>query len=164
MIPGKHDQLGIANKTRRQPITATLGKLYVVALFISHTHQGHSPTPFHSVRLTIVSHQNLLNVGLAVEYLSAKLDIRDDTVVSVVLQGSSAQLQPGTKLLVRHEALTVKHGAVVHHGTFKIVNHSVEVVHDVVHPLAVSCHYFIAHSCLVLLLILTLLGLLAALD
>ena len=33
--PGKHDQLGIANKTRRQPITATLGKLYVVALFIS---------------------------------------------------------------------------------------------------------------------------------
>ena len=44
MIPGKHDQLGIANKTRRQPITATLGKLYVVALFISHTHQGHSPT------------------------------------------------------------------------------------------------------------------------
>ena len=41
---GKHDQLGIANKTRRQPITATLGKLYVVALFISHTHQGHSPT------------------------------------------------------------------------------------------------------------------------
>ena len=44
MIPGKHEQLGIANKTRRQPITATLGKLYVVALFISHTHQGHSPT------------------------------------------------------------------------------------------------------------------------
>ena len=41
---GKHDLLGIANKTRRQPITATLGKLYVVALFISHTHQGHSPT------------------------------------------------------------------------------------------------------------------------
>ena len=35
MIPGKHDQLGIANKTRRQPITTTLGKLYVVALFIS---------------------------------------------------------------------------------------------------------------------------------
>ena len=29
MIPGKHDQLGIANKTRRQPITTTLGKLYV---------------------------------------------------------------------------------------------------------------------------------------
>ena len=43
--PGKHDQLGIANKTRRQPITTTLGKLYVVALFISHTHQGHSYTP-----------------------------------------------------------------------------------------------------------------------
>ena len=41
---GKHDQLGIANKTRRQPITTTLGKLYVVALFISHNHQGHSPT------------------------------------------------------------------------------------------------------------------------
>ena len=119
---------------------------------------------FHSVRFTIVSHQNLLNVGLAVEYLSAKLDIRDDTVVSVVLQGPSAQLQPGTKLLVRHEPLTAKHGAVVHHGTFKIVNHSVEVVHDVVHPLAVSCHYFIAHSCLVLFLILTLLSLLAALD
>ena len=35
MILGKHDQLGIANKMRRQPITATLGKLYVVALFIS---------------------------------------------------------------------------------------------------------------------------------
>ena len=32
---GKHDLLGIANKTRRQPITTTLGKLYVVALFIS---------------------------------------------------------------------------------------------------------------------------------
>ena len=43
---GKHEQLGIANKTRRQPTTATLGKLYVVALFISHTHQGHSPTHF----------------------------------------------------------------------------------------------------------------------
>ena len=73
-----------------------------------------------------------------------------DTVVSVVLQGSSAQWQPGAKLLVRHKPLTAKHGAVVHHGTFKIVNHSVEEVHDVVHPLAVSCHYFIAHSCLVL--------------
>ena len=36
---GKHHQLGIANKTRRQPITTTLGKLYVVALFFSHTHQ-----------------------------------------------------------------------------------------------------------------------------
>lgn len=92
--PGRHDQLGIANKTRRQPITATLGKLYVVALFISPTHQGHAflLQALHPVRLTIVSHQNLLNVGLAVEYLSAKLDIRDDTVVSVVLQGSSAQL------------------------------------------------------------------------
>ena len=32
MIPGKHEQLGIANKTRRQPITATLGKLYVVVI------------------------------------------------------------------------------------------------------------------------------------
>ena len=42
--PGRHDQVGIANETRRQPITTTLGKLYVVALFISHTHQGHSPT------------------------------------------------------------------------------------------------------------------------
>ena len=41
---GKHDQLGIANKTRRQPITATLGKLYVVALFISHSHHRHAPT------------------------------------------------------------------------------------------------------------------------
>ena len=134
MIPGKHEQLGIANKTRRQPITTTLGKLYVVALFISHTHQGHVflLQALHSVRLTIVSHQNLLNVGLAVKYLSAKLDIRDDTVVSVVLQGSSAQLQPGTKLLVRHEALTAKHGAVVHHGTFKIVNHTVSVGMDTV--------------------------------
>lgn len=47
---------------------------------------------------------------------------------------------------------------------FISTNHSVEVVHDVVHPLAVSCHYFIDHSCLVLLLILTLPGLLAALD
>ena len=72
MIPGKHDQLGIANKTRRQPITTTLGKLYVVALFISPSHQGHVFLlhTLHSVRLTIVSHQNLLNVGLAVEYLS----------------------------------------------------------------------------------------------
>ena len=31
---GKHDQLGIANKTRRQPITTTLGKLYVVAVVL----------------------------------------------------------------------------------------------------------------------------------
>lgn len=29
---GKHDQLGIANKTRRQPITATFGKLYLKVL------------------------------------------------------------------------------------------------------------------------------------
>ena len=60
----------------------------------------------------------LQNVGLAVEYLSAKLDIRNDTVVSVVLQGSSAQLQPGAKLLVRHEPLTAKHGAVVYRKEF----------------------------------------------
>ena len=33
-ILGKHDQLGIANKTRRQPITTTLGKLYVVAVVL----------------------------------------------------------------------------------------------------------------------------------
>ena len=74
MIPGKHEQLGIANKTRRQPITTTLGKLYVVALFYAVKSNLHI---LRSVRLTIVSHQNLLNVGLAVEYLSAKLDIRD---------------------------------------------------------------------------------------
>lgn len=119
MIPGKHDQLGIANKMRRQPITKPRSVSYTLSPCSFHpTHQGHVflLQALHSVRLTIVSHQNLLNVGLAVEYLSAKLDIRDDTVVSVVLQGSSAQLQPGTKLLVRHEALTVKHGAVVHHG------------------------------------------------
>ena len=34
MIPGKHEQLGIADKTRRQPITTTLGKLYVVAVVL----------------------------------------------------------------------------------------------------------------------------------
>ena len=166
MILSKHEQLGIANKTRRQPITTTLGKLYVVALFFSHTHQGlvfllHT---LHSVRLTIVSHQNLLNVGLSVEYLSAKLDIRNDTIIAVVLQGSSAQLQLGAKLLIRHKSLTAKHRAVVRDDTLKVVNHAIEVAHNVVHPLAVSCHYFIAHNCLVLLLILTLLGLLAALD
>ena len=44
---GKHEQLGIANKTRRQPITTTLGKLYVVALFISpHSSRTFSYTPF----------------------------------------------------------------------------------------------------------------------
>ena len=43
-LQGILEALGITNKTRRQPITTTLGKLYVVALFISHTHQGHSLT------------------------------------------------------------------------------------------------------------------------
>jgi len=149
---GKHNKLGIANKTRRQHITTTLGKLYVVALFVSHAHQRlifllHT---LYSVRLTIVRHQYLLNVGLSIEYLSAKLDIRNDTIVAVVLQGSAAQLQLGAKLLVRHETLTAKQGAVICYDTLKVVNQSVEVAHNVVHPLAVLCHYFIVHSCLVL--------------
>ena len=33
-----------------------------------------------------------------------------------------------------------------------LFNHSVEVAHDVTHPLAASCYHFIAHSCLILLL------------
>ena len=81
MIPGKHDQLGIANKTRRQPITKPRSVSYTLSPCSFHpTHQGHVflLQALHSVRLTIVSHQNLLNVGLAVEYLSAKLDIRDN--------------------------------------------------------------------------------------
>ena len=61
MIPGKHDQLGIANKTRRQPITAILGKLYKLDVRLgteynrvsprSESMQGGQPS-CHQVELT----------------------------------------------------------------------------------------------------------------
>ena len=83
-------KLGIDYKTRRQRITATFGKLYVAALFLPFNHHQPSLHTFHPVCLTVVSHQNLLYIGFSVEYLSAKLDIGNDAVVAVVLQGSSA--------------------------------------------------------------------------
>ena len=79
------NKLGTAYKTRRQRITATLGKLYVVALFLSSNHHQSSLHTFHPVCLTVVSHQNLLYIGFSVEYLSAKLDIGNDAIVAVVL-------------------------------------------------------------------------------
>jgi hypothetical protein len=62
MIPGKHEQLGIANKTRRQPITTTLGKLYVVALFIS----PHSSRQYQKVRKSVSIGLLLVMVGIVV--------------------------------------------------------------------------------------------------
>ena len=50
------------------------------------------------------------------------------------------------------------------HPSSESCRKSVSPTDTPMHPLAVSCHYFIAHSCLVLLLTLTLPGLLAALD
>ena len=143
------NKLGISYKTRRQYITTILGKLHIVALFLPSNHH-HSPLhAFHPVCLTVVSHQNLLYIGFSVEYLSAKLDIGNDAIVSVLLQGSAAQLQLGTKFLVRQKTFTAKHRSIVLGGAFKILNHSVEVAYDVAHPLAASCHYFITHSCLI---------------
>ena len=112
---GKHDQLGIANKMRRQPITTTLVSYTLSPCSFHPTHQGHVflLQALHSVRLTIVSHQNLLNVGLAVEYLSAKLDIRDDTVVSVVLQGSFQGGVPPRRIDAEKNFLGVTMGAVM---------------------------------------------------
>ena len=86
------NKLGTPDKTRRQPITTILGMLYVVALILQSNHHLSSLYPFHPICLTIVSHQNLLYIRFSVEYLSAKLDIGDDAVVAVVLQGSAAQL------------------------------------------------------------------------
>ena len=44
-ILGKHDQLGIANKMRRQPITKPRSVSYTLSPCSFHpTHQGHSPT------------------------------------------------------------------------------------------------------------------------
>lgn len=79
----------------------------------------------------VVDHQNFLYIGLTVEYLSAKLDIGNDAIVAVVLQGSAAQLQLGAKLLVCQETFTAKHWSVVLDCALKIINHSVEVAHDV---------------------------------
>ena len=84
------DILGTHCKTRRQRITTTLGKLYVVALFLSSNHHHPPLQPLHPKCLTVVSHQNLLYIGLTVEYLSTKLDIGNGAVVAVVLQGSAA--------------------------------------------------------------------------
>lgn len=119
---------------------------------------------FYFVCFMIVSYQNFLNVGFVVEYFFVKLDIWDDIVVLVVLQGFLVQLQFGIKFFVCYEVFIVKYGVVVYYGMFKIVNYLVEVVYDVVFLFVVFCYYFIVYSCFVLLLIFMLFGLFVVLD
>ena len=94
---------------------------------------------FDCVGLRIVRDENVVNVGVGVEYVWGKVDIGDERVVWVVVEGCWGELEGGRKVVVGDEGVRGKDGGVVDEGRLKIVKDWVEVVEDVVDGVGVCC-------------------------
>ena len=94
---------------------------------------------FDCVGVRIVRDENVVNVGVGVEYVWGKVDIGDERVVWVVVEGCWGELECGRKVVVGDEGVRVKDGGVVDEGRLKIVKDWVEVVEDVVDGVGVCC-------------------------
>ncbi len=67
----------------------------------------------HPIGRVIAFLQDIFQIALTIEHLAAQQDIRQDAVVTVLLQGTAADLQNLRDLLVRQVSLAVKHRAII---------------------------------------------------
>ena len=96
-----------------------------------------------SVGGAVAVKQHLLYVRLAIENLPTQLDVGYSSLVAVVLECTTAHLQPRRHLLVGEETLSAQCRAIVRGHTLVVVQQSVEAAHEVENPLVVFGHQFI---------------------
>ena len=107
---------------------------------------------FVSVRLLVPFHQCLFYVGSPVENLAAHLGIGQNTVVSVVLQGSSAYFQQVCHFLVRQQFIAISRRLPFFQQLFEQGQHPVEIRVECLYPLVVLFSDFITHTHLILVI------------
>ena len=87
-----NNKLGIANKTRRQPITTTLGKLYVVALFISPYNYLMKCFVLIDLKTTKITHQDVGQMDMYVRmYDELKRTEGDNPTIGILLCSETSQ-------------------------------------------------------------------------
>ena len=105
---------------------------------------------FVSVRLLIPFHQCLFYVGSPVENLAAYLCVRQNTVVSVVLQGSPAHFKQVCHFLVRQQFIAISRRLPFFQQLFEQGQQPVEIRVERLYPLVVLFSDFITHTRLIL--------------
>ena len=107
-------------------------------------------TPFVSVRLLVPFHQCLFYVGSPVENLAAYLCVRQNAVVAVVLQSSSAYFQQECHFLVRQQFIVIGRRLPFFQHFFEQSQQPVEIRVERLYPLVVLFSDFITHMLLIL--------------
>ena len=107
-------------------------------------------TPFVSVRLLVPFHQCLFYVGSPVENLAAYLCVRQNAVVTVVLQGSPAYFQQVCHFLVRQQFIAIGRRLPFFQQLFEQGQQPVEIRVERLYPLVVLFSDFITHMLLML--------------
>ena len=106
--------------------------------------------PFVSVCLLVAFHQCLFYVGSPVENLAAYLCVRQNTVVAVVLQSSSAHFQQVCHFLVRQQFIAIGRRLPFFQQLFEQGQQPVEIRVERLYPLMVLFSDFITHTRLIL--------------
>ena len=107
---------------------------------------------FVSVRLLIPFHQCLFYVGSPVENLAAYLCVRQNTVVSVVLQGSPAHFKQVCHFLVRQQFIAISRRLPFFQQLFEQGQQPVEIRVERLYSLVVLFSDFITHTHLILVI------------
>ena len=105
---------------------------------------------FVSVRLLVPFHQCLFYVGSPVENLAAYLCVRQNTVVSVVLQSPPAHFQQVRHFLVRQQFIAIGRRLPFFQQLFEQSQQPVEIRVERLYPLVVLFSDFITHTRLIL--------------
>ena len=98
------------------------------------------------VRLLVAFHQCLFYVGSPVENLAAYLCVRQNAVVTVVLQGSPAHFQHVCHFLVRQQFIAIYRRLLFLQRLFKQGQQPVEIRVECLYPLVVLFSDFITHT------------------
>ena len=106
--------------------------------------------PFVSVCLLVAFHQCLFYVGSPVENLAAYLCVRQNTVVAVVLQSSSAHFQQVCHFLVRQQFIAIGRRLPFFQQLFEQGQQPVEIRVERLYPLVILFSDFITHTRLIL--------------
>ena len=108
-------------------------------------------TPFVSVRLLVPFHQCLFYVGSPVENLAAYLCVRQNSIVAVVLQSSSAYFQQECHFLVRQQFIAIGSRRLpFFQHFFEQSQQPVDIRVECLYPLVVLFSDFITHTRLIL--------------
>ena len=106
--------------------------------------------PFVSVRLLVPFHQCLFYVRSPVENLAAYLCVRQNTVVSVVLQSPPAHFKQVCHFLIRQQFIAISRRLPFFQQLFEQGQQPVEIRVERLYPLVVLFSDFITHMRLIL--------------